>query len=447
VNLPPYIPSFLRFVEILHNRSFLLPGDLTDLFRALSSIDLTQRKQVYLALKAVLLLEQEREEEFRRIFDSFFTSLPPLSERDPFSASSPSSSPDPSPEIDPLSLWELLKEVSRSIGLWDQTIPLGEGYTRYKLLKKLEEEGVLAEISRNFPEGEQELLQEIRKFVEEFVRKEFRFRELCDLPPPRQDFWERSFYHIAPDELPRILKEVERIAMRLKHLYGRRLQRAHRGRIHLPRTLRKNWRTQEVLFNLELSRPRLQKFELFIFVDVSASVRTASSFMLTLTYAFRELFRRVRSFAFVTRCVEITELMDRLSLSRFIQEIMEGKVLDIWEDSDYGAFLDSIEEDLRGAISPRTTILILGDARSNYHDPHIEQFRELARRSRALLWFNPEPQGSWGFGDSVIHSYAPYCSAVAPVGNLRMLIEAVDQHLIPRVLKKPHPAFSPGIRA
>jgi uncharacterized protein with von Willebrand factor type A (vWA) domain len=138
--------------------------------------------------------------------------------------------------------------------------------------------------------------------------------------------------------------------------------------------------------------------------------------------------------------------MERHSLSRFIQEIMEGKVLDIWEDSDYGSFLDSALELAERTISPRTTILILGDARSNYHDPHIHQFRDLAHRARTLLWFNPEPQGSWGFGDSVIHSYAPYCSAVAPVGNLRMLIEAVDHYLLPKELKKRPPAPSSEIR-
>lgn len=436
MTLPAYIPSFLKFCKILEQRGFLLPGDRTHLYRALELVDLRQRKEVYLALKTVLLLEPEREEEFRQIFETFFSYLPvfPKPRRSPLSEEEPGEMEN---SDDALSLWEYLRGLSLSMGLTQGKIPLGEGYARYKLWKKLEEEGILSSLTSSLGEDAPHFLKELRRFVEEFVYEELRYRELSEIGPlEKSDIYERSFYHITPDELPRILREVERIAQRLKHLYGRRRTRGNTGKIHLSRTMRRNLKNNGLLFDLQFQKPRIQKFDLLIFVDVSASVRTASSFMLTFSYAFHELFQRVRSFAFVTRCVEITDLMKRNPLRQVIQEILEGKVLDVWEDSDYGAFLNSIHEVLPDMITPRTTVLILGDARSNYRDPRSEYLEELSLRSHSLLWFNPEPPGSWGFGDSVIHTYAPHCTIVAPVGNLRMLIEAVDRHLIPRVIKK-----------
>lgn len=435
MTFPPFLSPFLRFAQILRERGFRTPAGTSELFRALSLIHLERKREVYLALKAVLLSEPEREEEFARIFEGFFTSLPPPPPVAPQSPFPPQGEQGLSGE-DPLALWEYLEEVAGRSGLVGSKVPLGEGYARYKLWKRLEEEGVLSQLLER-KGGEENALQALRSFVEEFVRKELRYREVSELPKKsRSDLYERSFYHIPPDELPLILHEVERLARRLRHLYSRRLERGAEGRMDLPRTLRKNMESGGVLFHLHFRKPRVQKFELALFVDVSASVRTASSFMLTFSYAFQELFQRVRSFAFVTECVEITEPMRRHSLSRFIQEVMEGRILDIWEDSDYGRFFASVEALLPRLITPRTTVLILGDARSNYHDPRVDCLRNLASKARTVLWFNPEPEGSWGFGDSVIHSYAPFCGVVAPVGNLRMLMEAVDRYVIPRTLPR-----------
>ncbi len=57
-------------------------------------------------------------------------------------------------------------------------------------------------------------------------------------------------------------------------------------------------------------------------------------------------------------------------------------------------------------MGPRTTVFVLGDARTNMGDPNLAAVRDLARRARRLYWLNPEPRAQWGTGDSAAPAYA-----------------------------------------
>ena len=97
--------------------------------------------------------------------------------------------------------------------------------------------------------------------------------------------------------------------------------------------------------------------------------------------------------------------------------------------TDYGQALIDLKRDSGAMIDRRTTIIMLGDGRSNYNDPRTELFREFSARAKRTIWLNPEPQAAWGTGDSEIPRYRPYCSSMNHVATLKDLERAVDDVL------------------
>ena len=62
-----------------------------------------------------------------------------------------------------------------------------------------------------------------------------------------------------------------------------------------------------------------------------------------------------------------------------------------------------ISEDL----DPRSTVIVLGDARTNGREPHAAAFAQVAERAGRTFWLNPEPKLYWNYGDSVMSAYEP----------------------------------------
>ena len=80
-------------------------------------------------------------------------------------------------------------------------------------------------------------------------------------------------------------------------------------------------------------------------------------------------------------------------------------------------------------VDSRTTVIMVGDGRNNYNNPHLEVFKTIARRSRRTIWINTEPPMLWGSGDSDMMKYAPLCDNVVVAATLGELTSAVDQLL------------------
>jgi uncharacterized protein with von Willebrand factor type A (vWA) domain len=101
----------------------------------------------------------------------------------------------------------------------------------------------------------------------------------------------------------------------------------------------------------------------------------------------------------------------------------------LWVDghSDYGHAMSVFWERWGEEVTSRTSVLLLGDARNNYHAPQAWVLSEIRRRARHLYWLNPEPRSYWGSGDSVIGEYAPHCDGVFECRNLRQLEQFVGQ--------------------
>jgi uncharacterized protein with von Willebrand factor type A (vWA) domain len=180
-------------------------------------------------------------------------------------------------------------------------------------------------------------------------------------------------------------------------------------------------------------RPRRPaKPRLVVLADISGSVATFAAFTLRLTHALRTEFASVRSFVFVDGVAEVTDVFaeaagDLAAAARIINDRSAG----VWLDgrSDYGNVLRTFRDRFSAGLSPRSTVLILGDARTNYHEPGADALAAIAARAGQLHWLNPEPRSSWDGGDSVIGRYTRHCTSVVEcrtVRQLRGFVESLD---------------------
>jgi uncharacterized protein with von Willebrand factor type A (vWA) domain len=158
-------------------------------------------------------------------------------------------------------------------------------------------------------------------------------------------------------------------------------------------------------------RPR--RPEIFVLCDVSTSVTSASTFFLSVLHALHDSFRKLRSFVFIERISEVTDVFERERDFRAASEAVsrDAGVADISGYTDYGRvwteFLALIEDELH----PRATVIVLGDARTNGRPPRDDVFAAITAKAGRTFWLNPEPRLYWNYGDSVISAYERHCVA------------------------------------
>ena len=179
-------------------------------------------------------------------------------------------------------------------------------------------------------------------------------------------------------------------------------------------------------FRLVHKRRRIEKPRLVVLCDISDSVRHVSRFMLQFAYTLQELFSKVRSFVFVSDLGECTELFKQHEIQRAVDLAYSGGVVNVYANSNFGRAFRMFEQRFLDAVTPKTTVLVIGDARNNYNPPEAWALAAVKEKARRLLWLNPEPPGSWAFGDSAMREYEPYCDRVETVGNLAQLKRVVD---------------------
>ena len=213
------------------------------------------------------------------------------------------------------------------------------------------------------------------------------------------------------------LAAVHRVVAQLRRrLATQGLQaRGHRRHAHVDvrRTMRASLQTGGVPVVLKYRPRRPRRPEIYVLCDVSTSVTSASVFFLSVLHALHDSFRRMRSFVFIERISEVTDIFEHERDFRSVSERISGDagVADISGYTDYGRvwseFLAQVEDDLH----PRATVIVLGDARTNGRDPRADIFAQIAARAGRTFWLNPEPRLYWNYGDSVIAAYEQYCTA------------------------------------
>jgi len=232
------------------------------------------------------------------------------------------------------------------------------------------------------------------------------------------------FSALSDTEIHDVRRAVRRLAERLGGAARVRARHARRGRFEPHRTLRRALRTGGVPFRIVRTSRRRDRPKVFVLCDVSDSVLTAAGFLLEFTYAAQELFHRSRTFVFVSELGETTHLFEHEPARSAIDRAWRGGVVRAGENSNYGRALRQFETLHLHELDRATTVVILGDGRTNFHDAAPEALDRIRARSRALLWLCPEPRGLWGTGDSAMARYAPRCTAVYEVSCARDLERA-----------------------
>jgi uncharacterized protein len=250
---------------------------------------------------------------------------------------------------------------------------------------------------------------------ERHLRRELE-RELIErterLPPsrPLADL-DRALPTSPAQDLAAVHRAVTQLKRRLATLGHEQRGRRRGAIVDVRRTMRASLETGGVPLRLKYRPHRPRRPEIYVLCDVSTSVTSASVFFLSVLHALHDSFRKLRSFVFIERISEVTDAFERERDFRSISERIsrEGGVADVSGYTDYGRvwleFLTEISEDL----DPRSTVIVLGDARTNGREPHAQAFARVAERAGRTFWLNPEPKLYWNYGDSVMAAYEPYC--------------------------------------
>ena len=229
--------------------------------------------------------------------------------------------------------------------------------------------------------------------------------------------------HANRDEMAQLERALRPLSRKLAVRLARRRRRRSRGPVDLRHTVRRSLSTGGVPMDLRFKPPHPAKPEIIVIADISGSVASFARFTLHLVHAISSQFSKVRSFVFVDGLDEVTRLFDGVDdPGEAVARInAEADVIAFDGHSDYGRALLTFHERHAEQITRRATILILGDARNNYHQAHVEVLADLRSRAKAVFWLNPEPTSYWNSGDSVIGQYAPYCDRVIECRTLRQL--------------------------
>ncbi|MFI2629005.1 VWA domain-containing protein [Streptomyces collinus] len=327
--------------------------------------------------------------------------------------------------------------------------PESDGWSSYQTLERLRPQTLLARVRDNVrgqggSQGfaDRLLEDEIRRRIDVFralVAAEAR-RRVAERRG-RDEIARRAvaptadrvdFLFAGQDRLAELRRTVQPLARKLATRLAARRRRASRGSIDLRRTLRGSLSTGGVPMKPVLRRRRPMRPELVLLCDVSGSVSGFSDFTMLLVQALHDQFSKVRVFAFVNRIDEVTGLLERgradpEGLSSRIQG--EAAVTGYHGSSDYGMALGEFAERYADTVGSRTTVFVLGDARTNRSDPNLPAVRQIAERARRVHWLNPEQRSRWGTGDSVAPAYAELV-AMHECRNARQL-SALVARLLP----------------
>ncbi len=460
------------FVDEL--RSSGLPvsvGEHLDAAQALAHVPLDDRGAVRAALAATLVKHEAHRSTFATVFDVWFSlgradvGLLAGSGSGEDAAGGGTGDPDGSEDLaglldaalasgDPALLAAVARlAVDRHAGLGrDRRLGAGS-YERYQTLRGLDLDAALARLSGALslgagPEGSggggADPLA-VRLAADELAERGARLRAEIDAEIHRRLVAERvaaavdgalrrplladmDLMHASREELAQLRRCLAPLGRALAARLARRRHHRRRGRLDVRATVRHSLGSGGVPVEPRFRRPHLAKPEIWVVADVSGSVAAFARFTLALVHALSNQFSAVRSFAFVDGVDEVTPFFaGAVDLDTALRRVaVEADVVAGEGHSDYGAALEAFWVRYGQEVGPRATVVVLGDARANYHPSRPWVLAELARRAGHVHWLNPEPRAYWGSGDSVMGDYAPHCEGVHECRNLRQLGRFVE---------------------
>jgi uncharacterized protein with von Willebrand factor type A (vWA) domain len=444
---PGLAPKLLGFCEELRSEGIAVgTSEILDAFAALDEVPWTSQDDFREALAATIAKSQEDRRLFELLFDRWF-----------FRAAEAEAIEQGLGEEgrrheggERLDIDELREQVRQAIldGDEDEMRDLarlaiaafgrqgeGSGVIGVDVQRIRRTLGLSAGTQQQAEDGGDELppidREQLNRF-ERHLRRELE-RDLIErtstLPPsrPLADL-DRALPSSPTQDLAAVHRAVSQMKRRLATLGHEQRGRKQAQHVDVRRTMRASLETGGVPLRLKYRPKRPRRPEIYVLCDVSTSVTSASVFFLSVLHALHDSFRKLRSFVFIERISEVTDVFEHERDFRTIAERIssEGGVADVSGYTDYGRVWLELLAEISDDLDPRSTVIVLGDARTNGREPHAEVFGQVSERAGRLFWLNPEPKLYWNYGDSVMSAYEPYCDGAFECWTTRHLENFVN---------------------
>jgi uncharacterized protein len=225
-------------------------------------------------------------------------------------------------------------------------------------------------------------------------------------------------------DLAEMRREIQPLARRLATRMARTQRARGRGPLDFRRTVRASVSSGGVPLVTHHRPKRPHRTELVVLCDVSGSVASFAQFTLMLVYSLHEQFGKLRAFTFVDQVHEVTDVFrpgadPGLVMAELATRTQHAAA---WGRTNYGRAFATFAAERADVLGPRSSLLVLGDARSNYSDLAVDALREIAQSARHAWWLNPEHPRHWDTGDSAASAYGE----VVPMVECRNLAQLSD---------------------
>jgi uncharacterized protein with von Willebrand factor type A (vWA) domain len=455
----------IAFLDALRTAGLTVSlAEVLDATRAMGAIDLMDREALRHAYAACVLKRPSHRTTFDTLFDIWF----PAVTGDPTRFTPEEGGEDGEPgdgepmsneayrdalrnlllDGDEESMRRFARQVVQGLGRAD-TAPGRQSWFSYRVLRQLSPETLMASLLDALLAGQQrggmaekvarqtisERIKQFQEMVEAEVRRrlaEDRGAEQISKTAVQPLAEQVDFLRASRNDMAELRRQVFPLARRLATRLTARRRLGKTGKLDFRRTVRASLATGGVPLVTHHKPHKPHKPELVVLCDVSGSVAGFAHFTLMLAYALREQFTKVRAFAFIDTCDEVTEFFTPGGDVADALARMSSEANLVWFDghSDYGHSIEKFAENYPDAVGPRTSLLILGDARNNYRATGAQTLKQLVARSRHAYWLNPEPSAYWGSGDSATTAYGDLIEMVE-VRNAVQL-EAFIQRILPQ---------------
>ena len=436
-------------------------AESAEAFSAVDLMGIQNREEFRLSLRATLIKDVKDIPVFEKLFPLFFgTGMPP-----------PMMGGDPSDDMSPeeAQMWaEAMRQFAENLRQRMQRLMNGEQLSRAELealgqmvglnqvddlryqnwmaqrmmralafpevrealrelMEQLQQMGMSRDRVEQMREMIQQNLQGMRDQIERFAGE--RIAENLS-ERPRGDnidnLMNRPFQALSDADKKILQNQVKRLAAALRTRIALRQKRMKSGQLDPKSTIRANLKYHGVPMEIR-HKDRVRKPKIVVICDISTSMRFCSELMLSFLFALHGQVRKTHAFAFIDHLESITEDFSGTNADEAIQSVL-WRMPSGHYNTDLGWALQNFNDDYLDTLNSGTTLIIVGDGRNNYYDPRLEIFSTMTRRATRTIWLNPEPPHLW-HGDSDMPRYAPLCSNVLKVSNLRELAEAVDSLL------------------
>ena len=234
-----------------------------------------------------------------------------------------------------------------------------------------------------------------------------------------------SFASLTPSEVEEVRELIDRLVRKFKDTISRRYAKAKGGVLDVKRTLRRAAKYQGIPMEIFYRHRPPRKGKIVTLCDLSGSVWSAARFMLNMLYSLQECFTQVRSFVFVAGLDEVTKVFENYEINHAIEKVLGEADIDYHAATDYGLTFRNFKKDYLDILNKKTTLIIIGDGRTNYANPEEGILEEMRERCRRVIWLNPETELFWHSGDSEMRLYQAYCHEVRPCQNLNQLFDFI----------------------